>query len=210
MTLQRTLLGIFLALILPIWAAHADWEGVIRVKMTGSSPSEVNGTMRMKKNQIRVDTKTPMDISTLIDLKKHKVWTLVNAPRLVMDADFSKIEGKAPLCGADNIDSCLAKQGFKKTGSETLDGHECTIYEGSVSSGSQKTEVKLWRPNDLKEVPSIKSVAKEKSGNTIETFVTQIHVKPQDDSYFALPKDYRSMGNMSDIMNSVKAFQLNK
>ena len=51
-----------------------------------------------------------------------------------MSLDFSQGMANAPICAAEAIDACLTEQGFKKTGSEAVDGHPCAIYEGSVSA----------------------------------------------------------------------------
>ena len=174
--------------------AQADWEGKIASKIPpGNSgvPSNLNGTIRMKKDHLRLDLKSPMDMTFLADMSSKKAWTLIHGAKLLMATDISKFQAQAPMCTTDNIDECLAKKGFKKTGSETIDGHPCTIYDDK--------HTKLWRPNDLKEVPSLKTLVIQSPGKVIETYITEVKVGKQDATVFEVPADYHKMDGLQNL-----------
>jgi hypothetical protein len=158
--------------------------------------------MRMEGDRTRVDMDGKMAMSMIVDVKTRKSWMLMHSQKMAMDGDLDKVPG-ASFCGTTHVDACLKEKGFRKTGSETIDGKPCTVYEGTVKEagkgGSTRTDLKIWRPNGLKEVPAIKVVGKQK-GTTFETRITDIKVGTQGAGLFSVPKDYKSMGNPMDLM----------
>ncbi|MGZ3709804.1 MAG: DUF4412 domain-containing protein, partial [Bdellovibrionota bacterium] len=187
-----------LGLFLSASAAFADWQG--HWTFTQSGGQTIQGQIRMKRSKMRLDLKEPLDASTIIDTRTKQSYNLLHAQKLVMQLDFSQGMANAPICAAEAVEECLSRQGFKKTGSETVDGHPCAIYEGEVAvGGAPKAHVKLWRPTDLKEVPMIRTVIKSGQNQPIETRVSAIELKTFPESEFELPKDYRNMGDMSQL-----------
>lgn len=194
------------ALILTLPAiSSADWEGNFKTTITGGkNVPEVSGVMRMKKELMRIDATTPATISTIVNLKSKKAWTLLHHQKMTMETNLSTVEAQTPVCGSVNIDECLKTKGFKKTGTETANGYPCTVYEADITGADKKTShIKMWRPNSLKEVPSVKSVITSTGGNTAETNFSNIKTTPQADSLFAAPKNYQSMGNPQDLLKGL-------
>jgi hypothetical protein len=185
-------------------AAHAGWEAKFSTKVGGGEKAhEMHGRMRMQGDRTRVDMAGQMPMSMIFDSKTKKSWVLMHAQKVSMEGDANKVPGvDAAGCGTANVDKCLASKGFRKTGTETVDGHACAVYEGKVKGGKEnrEMEMKIWRPETLKEVPAIKVVGKGKDGTTFETYMTEVKVGSQDASLFSVPKDYRAMGNPMDLM----------
>ena len=184
------LILVFLAAV-PV--AQADWEGkmVSKVPEGNGVPSNLSGEIRMKKDHLRLDMKSPIDMSFLADMKNKKAWTLIHGPKLIMTTNIEKFQAQSPMCTTENIDECLLKKGFKKIGSEKIDGHPCTIYEVK--------NTKLWRPEDLKEVPSLKTLVVQAPGKVIETYITEVKMGKQDASLFEAPKDYSKMDGLQSL-----------
>ncbi len=186
------------------FSAFSDWEGNFDVVATGpKSIQKVSGLMRMKKDKVRLDTTTPAVASTLVNLTTHKAWTLLTAQKMSMEVNLSQIEPYTPLCPAHEIESCLKKKNFKKVGSEKIENHMCSIYESEIQKNEKKITVKLWRPEDLKEVPALKSVVMDDSGSKTETLFSNVKMVAQADRYFTVPKDYRAMGNPQDLLKGL-------
>ena len=183
--------------LLPAWAL-ADWEGVVKVTVSKnkSEPSrEISGTVRMKNEMIRLDTQYPIAMSAIINTKTNQSWSLIHLMKIFMEGDLSKLQGQTPVCGTLDIDECLKKQKFKKTGSEKVLGQKCTVYENEG-----ETKVRLWRPNDLKEVASVKMITTESSGQTIETVISEIKQNVQSESHFKVPDNYRAAKNLKNLL----------
>jgi hypothetical protein len=139
--------------------ARADWEADLKITGNeGGKSSEITGYLRVRKALNRMDVKTPVDMSTIVDTKTGKAIILMHGQKLIMESDVKKLEQTALLCDASDVEKCLGKQGFKKGGTDTFDGHPCTIYEGERDHKGKKIKMKVWRPNDLKEVAFVKSV----------------------------------------------------
>ncbi len=192
--------------------AHADWQANFTMTITkgGESKVESTGVMHAKKTRIRMDLSTPHALSTIIDITTKKVWNIMPAQKMVMVMDVSHAQIKSPTCGTQNIDGCLKNLGFKKTGSETVDGHRCIVYSGSAGARGKEVPVKIWRPTDLKEVMMVKQEIQQGPGQTIETHLTNIKSVPQPASYFTVPAGYRTMdmtGLMNQMMKSANPFK---
>ena len=187
--------------------SYSDWQGNFTVKVTGERKvPEASGIMHMKKDKLRMDTKTPAEVSTIVHLNAKKAWSLLHTQKMMMEVDLATIESQAPICAAADVDACLKKRGFKKIGAEEMNGHSCTVYEGAVFSKAKedkKVHVKLWRPNDLKEVPAVRTVTSEASNTTVDTNFTEIETITQSDSLFMVPQGYHSMGNPQDLLKNL-------
>ena len=185
--------------------ARADWQGKLHitvVKGKDGKPTQIEGVMRMKKEFTRLDVSSPMDVSTIIDKKNQKTFALLHAQKMVMETDMKKSQIQAPICSTTGIEKCLEDQGFKKVGNEQFDGHPCALYEGDMKQKDKSFHIKLWRPEDLKEVPWIKSTGSDGNGTDVETHISDVQVVNQADSYFKVPAEYKSMGNLQDLMKS--------
>src|SRR5690606_6369293 len=101
-------------------------------------------------------------------------------------------------CSTDDIDGCFRKQGFKKTGSESVNGHACDIYEGvQKTSDGKKIHQKIWRPKKLKEVAMVRAVTRIEGTKPVTIDITGIKAGNLPDSAFAVPKGYGAMPDMS-------------
>lgn len=182
----------------------ADWEGTIKVKMPAgqNTPTEMTGKVRTKKHMQRTDFKTPMDMSTIVDMKNKKVLNLVHAQKMAMEIDADQAGNKTPSCSTEDVDGCLKKQGFKKVGTETVNGHPSTIYENTIKENGESAKIKLWRPNDLKEVAAVKSVVTTSQGDVVVN-ITDIKTVSLPDSVFKVPSGYNTM----DMKNMGKMFK---
>lgn len=196
------LASLLLSALLLSTSALADWEGVMHLKMPASqnTPAEMTGKVRAKKHMQRTDFKTPMDMSTIVDMKSKKVWNLMHAQKMAMVIEAGEAGSKTPNCSTEDIDGCLKKEGFKKVGSGAANRHPCTIYENEVKDKGEDAKIKLWRPNDLKEVAAVKSEVTTDDG-VITVNITDIKTVTLADSVFKVPSNYKTMdmkgmGNM--------------
>lgn len=184
--------------------ALADWEGKVHVKLpkNDQGPSEMTGVMRGKGLKQRTDFKEPMEMSSIIDQKAKKIWNLMHAQKMAIEMSATGAEGQMPMCESTSFESCLVKQGFKKTGQETANGHPCNVYEGEIGKEGDKTKIKIWHPTDLKDVSSVRSLITADKGS-VETNITDIKTTKLADSIFSVPKGYKTM-NMGDMSNMLR------
>jgi hypothetical protein len=175
-------------------SAYADWEA--KMEMSMPEKPKMEGRMRVSKDKVRLDMTSPMPMSSIVHTDKGKAYTLMHPMKMMMETDIRQADSQIPLCKASEIDSCLAKQGYKKVGSEKMGQYDCDVYAAKMSHKDKSMDIKLWRPKSLKEVPAVRVEAKPQGEGVIVTELKDIQVKTQAASHFEVPKDYRNMGNM--------------
>lgn len=174
--------------------ARADWEATMA--MTIPEKAAMEGHIRMSKDKVRLDLTSPMAMSSIVHTDKGKAYTLMHPMKMIVETDIQQMNNQIPMCKASEIDACLAKQNYKKTGSAKLGKYDCDIYEAKVENKGKTMSIKLWRPKTLKEVPAVRVEATPQGEKTIVTELRNIETKAQAASNFEVPKDYRNMGNM--------------
>ncbi|MBC7693212.1 MAG: hypothetical protein H7222_15715 [Methylotenera sp.] len=187
------LFGALLLFVVSTRPVQADWEGSIT---TDASGSQMSGQIHMKKDLIRADFKTPTALSVIMNLTTAKAWVLLHMPHLALANDFSRYKNQVPMCSAADVDGCLKQHGFTQKGKETYEGHLCIVYEGHLDRKNPKTLTKLWRPTDLKEVPSLKTLVRTVDNKGSSTYIRDVKVGAQDAKLFAVPADYREIQGM--------------
>jgi hypothetical protein len=212
---RHTLSSLVAAVVLVATPALADWEADAITK-TFPQPGQNAPAQEMKTKMygragvIRVDMELPGRPgggaqSMIMDFEKRTGTMLLHAQKVVTQQSLDAMPVKTPgscMGKVKDIDTCFKEQGYKKVGSEKVNGHPSTVYEGTVpGAGGKPQRQKLWRPTDLPEVLYVRSqVFNAQDQLTVEINVSNIQVGPQPDSRFAVPSDYRKMDTPS--MNS--------
>ncbi|MBI3542289.1 MAG: DUF4412 domain-containing protein [Deltaproteobacteria bacterium] len=175
--------------------ARADWQGDIQMKAPRAGAPEMSGKAFGKLGAMRMDMESPQGkMSAITDWKARKVWMLMHARKMVMEHGMDRAGVDLPHCTSDDIDTCLTREGFKKTGSETVNGHPCAIYEADRETEGRKSHHKLWRPTDLKEVPFVRAAHSGGNGETGQVDLLNAKVVAAlDASLFTPPADYKPM-----------------
>ena len=174
--------------------AKADWEATMVVNIPDKAAME--GHIRMGKDKVRLDITSPMAMSSIFHTDKGKAFTLMHAMKMLVETDVKQLDSQIPMCKTSEIDACLSKQGYKKTGTAKIGNYDCDVYEAKMDRKGKTMLVKLWRPKTLKEVPAIRVEATPQGESMISTHLKDISVGNQALSYFEVPKDYRNMGAM--------------
>lgn len=196
--LRRVLFGLSAGALLFATPALADWESDLQLKpragsMGPGAPQEMKGKAHGRQGALRMDIESPRGpMSVLVNWEKHQVTMLMHPMKMMAQRDATQ-DSDFPSCGAQDTDACLVSQGFKKTGSETANGHPCSVYEKTSTGGTSPIHVKLWRPTDLKEVPFVRSESSNDSGVLSSANLTNVKIAPQPDSLFVPPADYKPM-----------------
>lgn len=197
--LRHVLFGLSAGALLCATPALADWEADLQLKpqagsMGPGAPQEMHGKAHGRQGALRMDVESPRGpLSVLIDWDKHQLTMLMHPMKMMMQRDTAQ-SSDFPTCGSKDTDACLVGQGFKKTGSETANGHPCAIYEKDTAGGKNgPVHTKIWRPTDLKEVPFVRNQASNASGVVSSLDLTNVKIGPQAGSLFVAPADYKTM-----------------
>lgn len=210
---MRTLVAaLTLTLNLAAPAALADFTGDYTMKMTrdGAAQKEMKGKVMANTSakKFRMDMEQgPMGaVSQIFDHGSHKGYMLIHKQRMAMTmnaADFEKQAPSAKCASMTDPGKCLADMGFKRTGTETVNGFSCNVYEREEnSSRGGKTHTKFYHPASKPGAPLVRMVSEHKDGGSTSTTqmdVTNLKFVPVAASQFAIPKGY-AMRDMSGVM----------
>lgn len=193
---MNKLLGCSVALLLSLAApsiGHADWKGTLDVQGAGGKGKDQQGKIFAQGGKIRFEMNAQgHEMIVITDIKGKSAAMLMPAQKIAMEMPVGKADKDMVTCSTDDIEGCLKTKGFKKTGSDTVDGHPCAVYEADQDHNGVKSHQKLWRPTDMKEVFMIKSVSHVESRD-ITTTIKDIKFDKLAASLFTVPADYKKM-----------------
>ncbi|NTX02922.1 hypothetical protein HUA74_08055 [Myxococcus sp. CA051A] len=219
-SVRHTLSGVLAATLLLSTPALADWVGDLRVKSAPlpgqkGAPPETKGKMYGRPGMMRMDlapAEVPGGMSIIFDWDKRTGTTLFHSRKAATSRSLDDMSVKIPgtCVGKDqDFDACFKEQGFKKVGTEKVNGHPTVVYEG-VPPGAEGSiqRQKVWRPTDLPEVAYVRSQTFDKQGKVqADIDVTNIQMGAQPASLFAVPAGYQELDAASaapPIMGSFK------
>lgn len=174
--------------------ALADWEGTLHFTHDPPRPgaAKQDGVMHSKKGKVRVEQETPMGHAIMIfDFKAKKGRLLLPERKsyVEMSEEMSMAGAMPPACDSGKAEACLTAEGYKKTGSDTIDGRKTTVWEQEKESRMGHMKQKLWVVDGSKEFMFLRSTTQSERGST-RVDVTDFKEKPQADSLFETPSDY--------------------
>ena len=176
-------------------SGFADWSGTILIHSSKEKQEIPPGKVFYQGQKFRMEMTAQGRAMTIIVDPEHKTAEmLMPAQKLVLDVPASMADRTKTFvtCANLGVDECLKERGYKKTGSDTVDGHPCAVYEIQNVQGANSDHQKIWRPTDLKEVPMIKAVITSKQ-DVVTTQVQNIQVAKLSASLFQVPADYKKM-----------------
>jgi len=206
-SLRHRLSGLAAAALLGASPALADWSADATTKVSPQPgqkpPPDIKGKVFGRKGMLRMDTQLPGQpgttpgMSVLFDFERRTGTTLMHAQKVASVRSLDELPMKLPLSctgKAQDYDACFLEQGYKKTGTEKVNGHPSAVYEGTVPGMDGKpVRQKMWRPTDLAEVPYVRAQTFNPDGHVTEINLTHVQQGKQPDSLFAIPPDYRKM-----------------
>ncbi|MCE9670843.1 hypothetical protein LY474_23835 [Myxococcus stipitatus] len=203
---RHGLSGLVASSLLVATPALADWVGDLRVRSApppGSKEKapEMKGKMYGRADKLRMDLDVPQipgGMSILFDWDKHTGTTLFHERKASTQRNLDELPVKIPSActgKGQDYDACFTSQGYKKVGSEKVNGHPTVVYEGLPPGAEDSIKrQKVWRPTDLSEVAYVRSQTYDLQDKLqAEIDVTNIQVGPQPDSRFTVPADYEEL-----------------
>ena len=152
MRMTRTILPVFLWIVLAVSSARADLTILQEISSPDSMKSPLVTTTKSKAGKLRMDI--PGSASLIVDSKKGEMVSLVHAQKVAIPMSSAMQKMAAQLAGKAGADSGESIQ-LKPTGrKDTLIGLPCEEYTGTISG--QKATV--WV---TKEVPEYKEISEQ-------------------------------------------------
>ncbi len=182
--------------------ARADWTGTMKMHTEpAEGPGDQQGKISGKAGKLRMEMEQGKmgKMAMVIDLKEQKMTMIMAARHSFMTMDMTQpmMGGhSAPIhvrCETLDVADCLTKQGFKKSGAETVNGTKSDKWEADRDEPqSGKVHETLWIPQGVKGFAMVKQVSKSAS-RTTTLDVLDFKETSLDDALFAAPADFTDM-----------------
>ncbi|MBU8896722.1 hypothetical protein DRW03_16785 [Corallococcus sp. H22C18031201] len=217
---RQGLSGFVASTLLLATPAFADWVGDLRVKSAplpgqkGPAP-ETAGKMYGRADKLRMDMDTPQipgGMTILFDWEKRTGVILFHERKTAMVRNLDDLPVQIPsacIGKGQDLDACFTSQGYKKVGTEKVNGHPAVVYEGLPPGAEESMKrQKVWRPTDLPEVAYVRSQTFDPQNKLrAEINVTNIQVGAQPDSRFGIPEGYQTQDALRPVPTSMSTFK---
>lgn len=151
----------------------------------------------------RVQMVMMQDIYTITDGGTQKT-IMVNPQSKTYYEQVQQKRGEAPSIHDPNV----VREATKKLGSETVDGHPCVKSEVTFylkDTPTQKHKVTIWEAQDLGGLPIrtemiVEAMQKAGGSGKMVSEMKEIKVGGATASMFEVPKDYKKVNSMPELM----------
>ena len=189
--------------------ASADWEGTLRIKVEPPPPmgdGQQDGKISSRGTKLRFDLSRPGmgQVAAIFDYKAKKVLMVMEDKHAFMTMDVDKEPppgrggmGPRPLafCDTSEVAACMEKNGFKKGGNETVNGHKATRWTRDREAPQGTAHDELWTPDGFKEFAMLRQVTKGPE-RTMTLDVLDLKQAAQAEARFGVPEGYTDMSGM--------------
>jgi hypothetical protein len=142
-------------------------------------------------------------MTSVLDLKARKGFVLFEQRKGFFSFDLDEAAHRRgpggpvslPACQTDDAAACLSKAGFKKSGSEQVNGLKATRWERNQGAGEAKVHDAVWVPDGFKEFVFVRSLHQAGERTRIADVLDLKKADPPAER-FAVPAGYQDLGAM--------------
>ncbi len=176
----------------------------------GAMSAEFSADMAMETfagaNIGKVYFKTP-DVSrtemmgTISIIKRPIMYQLFPDTKMYVVQNLDDIKKDNPMADASSFKEWMQNNNLKKTGSETVQGYECEIFEGDLKVDEEQppAHLKLWYSKKL-DYPIKQEIELPPPAGKMTYRLENINVASQPDSLFDIPNGYTETKNYQEAM----------
>lgn len=187
-------------------AARADWEGIAKTRIDPPMPmaeGAQEGKIFGKGGKLRIEMNGRMGKGAVIIDSTSKKMTMIMEEKkafMVMDTDGPMGRGGpgmqlAVSCAGEDPKACLEASGFKKGGSDKVNGQKATRWSRVQETPRGPAQQELWTADGFKEFAVLRQVTKL-AERTVTLEVEGLKKAPQPDALFEVPAGYQDMSEM--------------
>ncbi|MFO7912042.1 MAG: DUF4412 domain-containing protein [Desulfotignum sp.] len=158
----------------------------------------VSGKLYFKSNQ--VNRNEIMGMITIMN--RPHVYQVFTSTKKYHVTDVTELEKENPMAGAADFHAWAKENNMKKTGTETIEGFACDIYEGTIvidKKTGQTTPMKFWLSRKLQYPIKTRSVMPPPVG-TVMSHLKNIKTGKQPAHLFKVPEGYTKAASMEQAM----------
>ena len=166
--------------------------------VTEMDTGSVSGKLYVKSNQVNRN-----EMMGMITIMNHPhVYQVFPNTKKYHVTDVTELEKDNPMAGATDFYAWAKENNMKKTGTETVEGFACDIYEGAITvdkETGQTAPMKFWLSGKLQYPIKTQSVMPPPVGR-VTTHLKNIKTGAQPAHLFAVPDGYTETASMEQAM----------
>ncbi len=166
--------------------------------VTDMPTGSVNGKIYFKNNQLNRS-----DMMGMINIVKYpEVYQLFTGTKKFHVSNVTELEADDPMAGVTDFDAWAKENNLSKTGTESIEGFACDIYEGTIDIDKDTGEtapMKIWLSRKLQYPLKTETMIPEPVGRVV-SLVKNIKTGKQPDHLFEIPDGYTRAGSMEQAM----------
>jgi outer membrane lipoprotein-sorting protein len=167
---------------------------IVTEMQTGS----VNGKMYFKNTRVNRN-----EIMGMINIMKYpQVYQLFTGTKKYHVSDVTELETDGPMAGVADFEIWAKENNLQKTGTESIEGFACDIYEGTIEVDEETGEtapMKIWLSRKLQYPLKSETVMPDPVGRVV-SLVKNIKTGKQPDHLFEIPEGYTRAASMEQAM----------
>ena len=201
--LKKTVLILVFAALLSSWSffslpARVHAEEFSADIVTDMQTGSVNGKMYFKNTRVNRN-----EIMGMINIMKYpQVYQLFTGTKKYHISDVTELETDGPMAGVADFEIWAKENNLQKTGTESIEGFVCDIYEGTIDVDEETGEtapMKIWLSRKL-QYPLKTETLMPPPASRVLSYVKNIKTGKQPDHLFEIPDGYTRAASMEQAM----------
>jgi hypothetical protein len=195
---EKMIRSLISAVILSLFLA----TGAISAEFSADMVMEGMGGTNSGKIYFKSDDMSRTEMMGMISIFKRPLkYQLFPDTQKYVVQNIDEVSKKNPAADAANFKQWIDKNNLKKTGSETVQGYKCDIFEGDVKFVADQPPVhmKIWHTRKLGYPVRQESTLPPPAGN-ISSHLENIKLASQDSSLFEIPAGYAQAKDVQEAM----------
>jgi len=166
--------------------------------VTDMHTGSVNGKIYFKNTQLNRS-----DMMGMINIVKYPdVYQLFTGTKKYHVSNVTELETDDPMAGITDFKAWATENDLKKTGTESLEGFDCDIYEGTIEVDEETGEtapMKIWLSRKLQYPLKTETLMPAPVGSVVSV-VKNIKTGKQPAHLFEIPEGYTQADTMEQAM----------
>jgi hypothetical protein len=181
-----------------IFIASVHAESFSADTVTEMDSGNVTGKLYFKNSEVNRN-----EIMGMINIIKYpQVYQLFSNTKKYHVSDVTDLDTENPMDGVTDFKAWAKENDFEKTGTESIEGFACDIYEGTIEMDEETGDtapVKIWLSRKLQYPLKTETLMPSPVGR-IQSYVKNIKIGNQPDHLFDIPAGYTKAATMEQAM----------
>lgn len=166
--------------------------------VTSMHTGSVNGKIYFKNSQVNRN-----EMMGMINILKYPhVYQLFSNTKKYHVSDVTELDTEDPMAGVSDFGAWAKENDLEKTGTESIEGFVCDIYEGTIEIDEDTGEtapMKIWLSRKLQYPLKTQALMPPPVGSVVST-VKNIKTGKQPSHLFEIPNGYTKADTMEQAM----------